>query len=139
VIPPAAGFESADVRSIWVAPPFVRPSAVSQRQLNYWSMGKRVATPSFVLTGTGYALAVYALFVWLCDVGSMQLGVLRTFGQNPLATYAIELYLLGGIVFPLVWPSDRTVLWAMAHCLAWFVLTYMAVRYLEFRRLYWRL
>jgi predicted acyltransferase len=139
VIPPAAGWRSVDAHSIWAAPPFVRPAAEAQRQLNYWIMGKRVATPSFILTATGFSLAVYALFVWFCDVGSLRLGVLRTFGQNPLAAYVIELYLLGGMFFSRVWPTDATLLWASAHCVAWFALTYLAVRLLEWRGIYWRL
>jgi predicted acyltransferase len=139
VIPPAAGLKSADPRSIWATPPFVRPSRTVQRQLNYWIMGKRVATPSFILTATAFSLAVYALFVWFCDVGSLQIGVLLTFGQNPLAAYVIELYLLGGMFFSRVWPTDATLLWASAHSVAWFALTYLAVRLLEWRGIYWRL
>jgi hypothetical protein len=138
VIPPADAWRSADLRSLAAEPPFVQPPAGRQRQLNYWLMGKRVVTPSFTLAATGYALGVYALFLLISDLGSFQVGVLRTFGQNPLATYILHLFFLNGWVRKF-WPDDSTAVLAAGHCLVWFALTYACVRFLESRKLYLRL
>jgi predicted acyltransferase len=138
VVPPAGAWRAADAGSLAAAPPFVRPPAERQRQLNYWHMTKRVVTPSFVLAATGYALGVYALFVLLCDVGSVRWGVLRTFGQNPLAAYVLNLFVFNSLVRKF-WPGDDTVMLALGHCVVWFALTYACVRLLEWRGLYLRL
>jgi predicted acyltransferase len=138
VLPAAGAWHAADFRSLAPQLPLVQPAADRQRQLNYWLMSKRVVTPSFVLTATGYVLGVYALFVLLCDLGSLRIGVLRTFGQNPLATYILHLFILNGRVRAL-WPDDSTTMLAVGHCLVWFALTYLCVRFLESRRLYLRL
>jgi hypothetical protein len=102
-------------------------------------MGKRVVTPTFVVAATGFAMMVYALFVLLSDVLSIEVGVLRTFGQNPLAAYVIELYLVGGMLLGSRWPADSTLLLGLAHFAVWFGLTYLAVRFLERRHIYLRL
>jgi hypothetical protein len=136
VLPPGDAWREATLTAAEV--PFVRPAAERQRQLNYWQMSKRVVTPSFVLTATGCALGVYALFVLLCDLGTVRLGVLRTFGQNPLAAYILHLFVLNGLVRS-YWPGDSTFVLALGHCLVWFALTYASVRFLESRRWYLRL
>lgn len=138
VVPPADAWRAARLGSLAAEPPFVQPPAERQRQLNYWLMNKRVVTPSFVLTATGAALGVYALFVLLCDVRGVQLGVLRSFGQNPLAAYILHLFVLNGVVRAF-WPGDSTDWLALGHCLVWFALTYACVRFLEWRRWYLRL
>jgi hypothetical protein len=56
-----------------------------------------------------------------------------------LAAYIIELYLVGGMLLGSVWRTDKTLLSGLAHCLVWFGLTYLAVRFLEKRKLYLRL
>jgi hypothetical protein len=135
VLPSASAWSTVDLRSFVPRAPFVRPPAQQQRQLNYWLMSKRVVTPSFILAATGYALGVYALFILLCDVGSLRIGVLRTFGQNPLAAYILHLFVLNGVVRSF-WPEDSTTMLALGHCLVWFALTYLCVRFLGSRRLY---
>jgi predicted acyltransferase len=138
VLPPAGAWGMVDLRALVPEPPFVRPPAERQRQLNYWIMSKRVVTPSFVLTATGYAVGIYALFILLCDLGHVRIGVLRTFGQNPLATYILHLFILNGLVRKF-WPDDSTAVLALGHCLVWFAVTYLCVRFLESRRWYLRL
>jgi predicted acyltransferase len=138
VVPPGSAWSDASLSSLAAEPPFVQPPADRQRQLNYWLMSKRVVTPSFVLTATGYALGVYALFILFCDLMPIRIGVLRTFGQNPLATYILELFILNGLVRRF-WPDDSTTMLALGHCAVWFALTYLCVRLLESRGLYLRL
>jgi hypothetical protein len=138
VVPPAGARRAATLRSLAAEPPFVQPPAERQRQLSYWLMSKRVVTPAFALTATGGAVGLYALFILLCDVGPVRVGVLRTFGQNPLATYILHLFFLNGLVRAF-WPGDSTTALALGHCLTWFTLTYLCVRVLESRGLYLRL
>lgn len=80
---------------------------------------------------------MYAVFVVLCDGGAFQLGVLRTFGQNPLIAYLLD-GTAGAVVSALVpeaggWP------WALTESGLRFALTYLPVRLLEWRRIYLRL
>jgi hypothetical protein len=116
----------------------VPPSADRQRQLNYWQMSKRVAPPTFALTATGFAVGVYALLVMLCDLGSVRIGLLSTFGLNPLVAYVLNLYLLGPMLWAL-WPDDKSWAWGLSHMLVWFGLTYLCVWLLEKWRFFLRL
>jgi predicted acyltransferase len=118
-------------------PPFVPPPAERIRLWNYWMLSRRLATPTFVTTATGFGLIVYALFVVLCDAGTFRLGVLRTFGQNPLIAYLLDGW-MGGLVSELC-PEDGGLGWALAGSALRFCLTYLPVRLLEWRRIYLRL
>ena len=51
-------------------------------------MDKRVVTLPFTLFSSGFALAVYAIFFLISDLGNRQLGFLRTLGRNALAACA---------------------------------------------------
>jgi hypothetical protein len=95
-----------------------------------------LATPTFMLTATGFGLIVYAAFVWLCDAGSFRLGVLRTSGQNPLIAYLLDGW-IGGLVSD-IWPKSGGWPWALAGSAVRFGLTYGLVRLLEWRRIYLR-
>jgi hypothetical protein len=124
----------------WLAPPpFVQPAPEEQRQLNYWLMSKRVVTLPFILSATGYALAVYALFILLCDLLPLQLGIFRTFGQNPLAAYVLHGII--GEAIRVFGPSAETATppWIAGTLLAQFGMTYLFVRYLEKNRIFLRM
>jgi hypothetical protein len=100
-------------------------------------MSRRLATPTFMLTATGFGLIACAVFVLLCDAWSIRVGVLRTFGQNPLIAY-----LLDGPVGDLVawfWPEGGGLPWAITGAAVRFALTYLPVRLLQWRRIYLRL
>jgi len=129
---------SADaVRAYFSDPPFVPPPAERIRLWNYWMLSRRLATPTFVVTATGFGLIVYAAFVWLCDAGTFRLGVLRTLGQNPLLAYLLD-GLLGGLVSDF-WPESGGWTWALAGAAVRFGVAYGPVRLLEWRRIYLRL
>jgi hypothetical protein len=100
-------------------------------------MSRKVGTPPFHLFATGLALGVYALFVRLCDAGSLRVGALRTLGQNPLVAYLLDGQ-IGGIVSGL-WPEGGGWPWALAGASVRFMLTYLPVRLLEARRIFLRL
>src|SRR5262249_22088115 len=106
-------------------------------------------SPTFVLTATGFCLLAYAGFVLLSDVWGREFGVLRTFGLNPLAAYILELFLLNSVLrfvagliqrlAPRLLPPEDSWQYGLGFCVAWFVVTYVAVRWLEQRRLFLRL
>jgi predicted acyltransferase len=100
-------------------------------------LSRRLATPTFVVTATGFGLIVYAAFVWLCDARTFRLGVLRTLGQNPLIAYLLD-GLIGGLVSDF-WPESGGWPWALAGAAVRFGVAYGPVRLLEWRRIYLRL
>jgi predicted acyltransferase len=137
VLPPLGDWPAGDVRACLNDPPFVPPAPERQRVYNYWMMSRRLATATFMLTATGFGLLGYAVFVLLCDAWIVGVGVLRTFGQNPLIAY-----LLDGLIDGLVsgfWPEGGGLPWALTGAAARFALTYVPVRILEWRRICLRL
>jgi predicted acyltransferase len=137
------------LRSHLATLPFLRPGPDKQRQLNYWIMSKRVVTPAFVITATGLSMLGYVVFVLLCDVRGWQPGVLRTFGQNPLVAYILELFILNSLLrsslsvlrraMPSLLPHDESWQFGLIYCILWFAITYLVVRLLEYQKIYLRL
>ena len=139
MIPPFGNAQGRSLDSLLATPPFMQPPPIEVRPHSYWSMNKKVVSLPFTLFSSGFALAVYALFILLCDVGPLQIGVFRTFGQNPLAAYIIH-HMVEGAVLTVV-PGD------IAHrsgtdwlgLAVFFGITYLFVRYLEKHKIYLRL
>ena len=77
------------------APPFVQPE--EGRQVTLWTMSQRTGSVSYQTFAAGFSLAVYALFVVLCDIGSLRVGLFRTFGQNALAAYIVHPMVAGAV------------------------------------------
>jgi predicted acyltransferase len=137
VLPRFTNWSSGNPRAGLADPPFVPPPPERQRLWNYWMMSRRLATPTFMLTATGFGLFTYAAFVLLCDERTFRVGLLRTFGQNPLIAYLLDGN-IGGLVSDF-WPEGGGWSWALAGATLRFVLTYVPVRLLEWRRIYLRL
>jgi predicted acyltransferase len=116
-------------------PPFMAPSP--ERELSYWMMSKRMCSMPFMLFATGFALAVYSLFVLFCDRGNLRVGVFQTFGQNPLAAYILH-EMVGRAVGPFA-PPDSPAAWIAGTFLVYFGITYLFVRHLEEHRIYLRM
>jgi hypothetical protein len=137
VLPPWENAHARSIESLLAEPPFVTPPSTDVRKLNYWMMDKRVVTQSFILFASGFAIAVYTLFVLACDMGGLAIGVFRTFGQNALAAYIIH-YPVKQMVLA-VTPGDSPLWWASCGLAVFFLITYLFVRFLEKNRLYLKL
>jgi hypothetical protein len=137
VLPRFTDRSAAEMSGYFRDLPFVPPPPERIRLWNYWMMSRRLATPTFVLAAAGFGLIVYAAFVWLCDAGTIGLGVFRTLGQNPLIAYLLDGW-TGGLVSGF-WPETGGWPWALAGSALLFGLTYVPVRLLEWRRIYLRL
>jgi predicted acyltransferase len=107
------------------APPFVPPT----RPVDLWTMSQRAGTASYLTFSAGFALVVYALFVVVSDLGSLRIGLFRTFGKNALAAYVLH-SLVAGAVGPYA-PKDSPFPYAVAMFLLYFGLSYLFVRHLE--------
>jgi predicted acyltransferase len=134
VLPPAW---SATEAGLLAEPPFVQPAAEEQRQLNYWLMDKRVVTLPFNLFSSGFALAVYALFVLLSDMAGLRVGLFRTFGQNALAAYI--LHEMVGAATRTFAPQDSPIWWVGITFAVYVGVTYLFVRHLEKNGIYIRM
>ena len=137
VIPPRPDTDRREPRSFLAEPPFVPPPPLGERELNYWMMSKRTVGLSFAFSSTGFALAIYVLFVLLADLGRIEIGVFRTFGQNALAAYIIH-EVIGKAVQAFA-PGDSPLPWALGSFVIYFGLTYLTVRYLERNNIFLRL
>jgi predicted acyltransferase len=137
VLPPLRGWPAGGMCACLNDPPFVPPPPERQRLYNYWMMSRHHATPTFMLTATGFGLLGYAVFVLLCDAWVVRVGVLRTLGKNPLIAYLLD-GSVGGLVSAF-WPEGGGLPWAITGAAVRFALTYGPVRLLEWRRIYLRL
>jgi predicted acyltransferase len=116
-----------------VVPPPLVHVAEKPPTNDLFTMSQRSGSVTYLTFGAGFALAVYALFVWACDVRGFRLGVFRTLGTNALAGYIIH-GLVADAVKPFV-PRDAP-LWYVASGFAVFLtVCYLFLRGLEKQRL----
>ena len=100
-------------------------------------MDKRVVTLPFNLFSSGFALAVYAIFVLFSDLAGWQVGFFRTFGQNALAAYVLH-EMVGAAVRAFA-PQDSPVWWVGIAFTVYVGITYLLVRHLEKSGIYIRM
>lgn len=116
-----------------IEPPFVAPS----RPADIWTMSQKAGSLSYQTFSAGFSLALYVIFVRLSDIGSFQLGIFRTLGQNALAAYIIHDIVIEAVK-PFV-PNDAPGWFVTIGFAVFFGITYLFMRHLEQHRLYLRL
>ncbi len=134
-------------RDLLVEPPFFAPPrdnpktdpqpSIDHRPENYWMMGKRGPNLSFITFASGFAFALYGLFVVACDLGGLSVGIFRTFGTNALAAYFLH-HVIEEQVKKLV-PNDAPLWYCLCGFALFLLLTYACVRYLETHKIYLKL
>jgi len=85
------------------APPFVPPGGA----IDMWTMSQRAGSASYLVFAAGFAMVVYAGFVWVCDVKGRSLAFFGILGSNALAGYLLH-ELVGVAFLPL---KDRAAPW----------------------------
>jgi predicted acyltransferase len=119
------------------APPFVAPPTSS---INLWTMSQRTGSVSYLVFGAGFSLAVYAVFLALCDPPGrrgLDIGIFRSFGRNALVAYVVHGMVAGGVKAYL--PGDAPGWYVASGFSIFFLINYLFVRGLEKDSVYVRL
>jgi hypothetical protein len=116
-------------------PPFVPPPP--SHVIDLWTMSQRTGSVAYLTFSTGFSLAVYALFVLICDQWGWQSALFRIFGQNALAAYIIH-PMVAGAVKPYL-PNDAPAWYVAAGFGLYFAICVIFNRYLEKHELFLRL
>ncbi len=116
-------------------PPFVKPAGSPAIEL--WTMSQRAGTVSYLTFAAGFSLAVYALFALACDLGRLEAGVFRIFGQNALVAYIIH-PIVAAAVKPYV-PNDSPAWYLALGFGLYFVICTWFNRFLEKHELFLRM
>ncbi len=134
LVTPPNSPSSVGVHGLLIEPPFVPPT----RPVNLWTMNQRAGSLPYLTFGAGLSMAIYALFVWACDVHGLQIGPLRTFGTNALAGYVLHGLVDQFIIKPFT-ARDMSLGAVLAALAVFLAICYGCLRVLERRGVHLRL
>jgi predicted acyltransferase len=137
VWPPWERANGRDWKTLLAEAPMVPPPPPEKRQFNYWMMDKRVVTQSFVLFSSGFAMALFGCFRYMCDGRQASLRLFDVFGKNPLAAYIIH-HLVQVAILSIV-PKDSSLGWSLVGLTLFYGITWLFVNFLDHKKLYLRL
>jgi predicted acyltransferase len=133
-----AGYGLSCLGGELAAPPFVPPLVATDGPVGLWTMSQRTGSVSYLTFGAGFSLAVYGLFLALCDLPGagrgLDVGLFRSFGRNALVAYVMH-SLVADAVKPYV-PRDVPAWYLAAGFALYFAITYGFVRGLEKDRVF---
>lgn len=115
------------------APPFVFVLEKPPTD-NLFTISQRSGSLTYLVFGAGFSLAIYALFALACDIGTLRIGILRTFGTNALLGYIIH-GMVNDAVKPFA-PRDAPLWYVFAAFGVSLSICYLFLRYLEKHRLF---
>jgi predicted acyltransferase len=118
---------------VLAAPPFFAP----WHERDMWTMSQQAGSVSYLLFSAGFSLAVYTLFIWLCDARGLRVGVFRTLGVNALTGYVLHMP-VEDAVKPFA-PRDSPLYWALAMFALFFTIVWAMMRSLEKNNVYIKL
>lgn len=127
----AVGYGLSCLGGMPAAPPFVAPDT----PVNLWTMSQRTGSISYQTFGAGWSLAVFALFLVVCDRPGARhrfefdSAVFRAFGRNALVAYVLH-GIVAGAVKEYV-PKDSPGWYVAAGFALYFAANVMFVRGLE--------
>jgi predicted acyltransferase len=137
----AAGYGLSCLGGTPAAPPFVPPPVASAGPVGLWTMSQRTGSVSYLIFGAGFSLAVYTVFLALCDLPGagrgLDIGLFRPFGRNALVAYVVH-GLVAEAVKPYV-PRDVPAWYLAAAFTLYFAINYAFVRGLEKDRVFVKL
>jgi predicted acyltransferase len=58
--------------------------------INLWTMSQRSGSVSYMTFSAGFSLALYAIFVGLCDLARLRISLFDLFGRNALLVYLLQ-------------------------------------------------
>ena len=131
----AGGYGLSCLGGYLAPPPFVPPP--TGHVIDLWTMSQRTGSVAYLTFSTGFSLAVYALFVLLCDRWGWQSALFRIFGQNALAAYIIH-PMVASAIKPYL-PNDAPAWYVATGFALYFAICVAFNRYLEKHELFLRL
>jgi hypothetical protein len=107
------------------------------RYLNQWTMSQRAGSWSYTLFGSGFAMALLAIMVVLCDRWGWQLGMFRTLGVNALIGYILH-GMVNDALKPFI-PGDAPLWYVIVGFSVSFGICYLVLRTIEKQKIFFRL
>jgi peptidoglycan/LPS O-acetylase OafA/YrhL len=100
-------------------------------------MSQRTGSVAYLTFSAGLSLAVYIVFVGICDRWGWQSSLFRIFGQNALAAYILH-PMVASASKPYM-PNDAPAWYVAGGFAVYFALCVLIMRYLEKHELFLRL